>query len=340
MWITKQARNAASIVSVAKRPSFYPEKPRKSGVRRLLDLTGWYLRYGEVGEYYNLYGCDLKNVNCDDYLDYRSFMKTRDEKNQVGSPSSQIGILQDKYQFFRYMSSAGIPNVPVIGLIRDGSTYDADMIPVNENELLENEENFFIKAVDGLEGLSVFRLKNYAEYLSKKSLFQSGRFIVQRCVRQSENMNRMYDGSVNTLRIVTVRVNGEVRVLDRILRIGCSRTGFLDNFSSGGLVAHISEDGTLGSIAISRKANKEGKFTFDAHPDSKTPFAGFQIERFEEAIDLAKSAHSHLDNLFSVGWDVVMTDNGPILLEGNDNWGITSLQSFIPMRKIWTELIT
>ncbi len=56
------------------------------------------------------------------------------------------------------------------------------------------------------------------------------------------------------------------------------------------------------------------------HPDSGVVFDGFVVPRFFEAVDLVKACHSLLPGLHSIGWDVAVTPEGPVLLEGNDDW--------------------
>ena len=49
-------------------------------------------------------------------------------------------------------------------------------------------------------------------------------------------------------------------------------------------------------------------------------------ETRETAVAMAKYFHSLLD-LHSIGWDIAIGENGPIFIEGNDNWEINGPQS-------------
>ena len=33
-----------------------------------------------------------------------------------------------------------------------------------------------------------------------------------------------------------------------------------------------------------------------------------------------------LDSIYSVGWDIAITENGPLFIEGNDNWELQAIQ--------------
>ena len=51
-------------------------------------------------------------------------------------------------------------------------------------------------------------------------------------------------------------------------------------------------------------------------------FEGFRIPYWNEVRELVKNVHAKLPDIRSIGWDVAITPNGPVLIEGNDNWEI------------------
>ena len=71
------------------------------------------------------------------------------------------------------------------------------------------------------------------------------------------------------------------------------------------------------------------------------PFAGKVIPFFEESISLAMEAHKHVPQLFTIGWDIVTTPDGPLLLEGNDGWDpyLSQAPEGNAQRRIWDELL-
>lgn len=46
-------------------------------------------------------------------------------------------------------------------------------------------------------------------------------------------------------------------------------------------------------------------------------------------------AHKSLYGIHSIGWDVAITDQGPVLIEGNDNWEISIIQIDRGLKKEW-----
>ena len=56
------------------------------------------------------------------------------------------------------------------------------------------------------------------------------------------------------------------------------------------------------------------------HPDTGVPFDGFEVPCCAEAIALAVRLHREVPGLHSIGWDLAITADGPVFIEGNDNW--------------------
>ena len=74
----------------------------------------------------------------------------------------------------------------------------------------------------------------------------------------------------------------------------------------------------------------------DHHPDSGVYFSGFKIPMYKEAVELVVKAHKALYGIHSIGWDVAFTIDGPILIEGNDNWAISLMQACDrPLKTEW-----
>ena len=62
------------------------------------------------------------------------------------------------------------------------------------------------------------------------------------------------------------------------------------------------------------------------HPDTGVAFLGRRVPFFEEAKELACRLHRFIPGVHSVGWDIGITSNGPVFIEGNDEWGVQTIQ--------------
>jgi hypothetical protein len=41
---------------------------------------------------------------------------------------------------------------------------------------------------------------------------------------------------------------------------------------------------------------------------------------FHRAVDLVTALHTYLYGIHSIGWDIEITEEGPVMIEGNDDW--------------------
>ena len=64
----------------------------------------------------------------------------------------------------------------------------------------------------------------------------------------------------------------------------------------------------------------------EQHPDTNLVFDGWKIPFYEDAVELIKKAHRLFPLLQTIGWDVAITEDGPVLVEGNHDWDIEMLQ--------------
>ncbi|MCI9058726.1 MAG: hypothetical protein HFH52_02915 [Lachnospiraceae bacterium] len=126
---------------------------------------------------------------------------------------------------------------------------------------------------------------------------------------------------VNTLRIGTFCINGKAEVFAAGLRMGISE-GCVDNLCAGGICANVQIcHGIVNSSGIDGDFNR-----FKANPYSGKKLQGFRVPYWNEAKELAVSSAQRLSDRNIVGWDVAITKDGPVLLEGNPDQGTGVIQ--------------
>lgn len=86
-------------------------------------------------------------------------------------------------------------------------------------------------------------------------------------------------------------------------------------------------------------ADENGKM-YDVHPDSKIPIIGFQVPKWNEAMEMAIELARQIPSNRYAGWDLALTKNGWLMIEGNARgqfvgWKIPMQKGF---RKEWNEL--
>jgi len=282
-----------------------------------------------------LYGFDIEGADMDAYIDYRSFMISRSRLNRVGQQSSQVILLRDKFQFFKYLKSNNISTAEVFAVMLEGRLYDTGMKKLDES-VLKEKTNYFVKSIDGECASFVKRIKDYSEYEEVKAQLDKAQgYIFQEALQQCDEMNALNPSAINTLRIVTVMKHGEVKVLSALLRVGTDKSGNVDNWAAGGLAIGVQPNGYLKKYGFYKP--RFGQKT-DTHPVTGVVLEEFKVPMFDEAIELVCNAHKAFYGIHSIGWDVAFTKDGPTLIEGNDNWEISLMQACDkPLKAEWLE---
>lgn len=137
-------------------------------------------------------------------------------------------------------------------------------------------------------------------------------WIIQVPFRQHAIMDALNASSVNTLRIMTIRLGAEIAVVSSFVRIGTGG-GRVDNLSSGNLAAGVTGDGQLGAFAVEDRLKKS-----DRHPDHGYRFADVSLPFFRAAQNLCVDLHTAIPDLGLISWDIAIDAQGaPGVIEIN-----------------------
>lgn len=193
-------------------------------------------------------------------------------------------------------------------------------------EFCKGRSTIFAKRVNDFGGSGISRVRiggktNFGKLYDH--LCNKGQFLVEEELKQHERMKLLSPSSVNTLRIVTIRHNGKAEVLYAVVRMGVGGA-CVDNTCSGGIYAPIGSGGVISKPAF---RDSTGEY-FEAHPTTGTPLAGFEIPMFGEALELCRRAAAVVPQVGYVGWDVAITPDKPVLIEGNALPNYTLCQNF------------
>lgn len=137
-------------------------------------------------------------------------------------------------------------------------------------------------------------------------------YIVQERLRPNPQYARLYEYSINTVRIITYIVDGEVHHAPLYFRMGANGNK-VDNIHAGGIGIGVSDDGKLNSIGYNDKKER-----FEKHPDTGVCFKGYVIPYTREIIATAYKAHGRTPHVGIVSWDFsVNIENEIVLIEAN-----------------------
>lgn len=157
--------------------------------------------------------------------------------------------------------------------------------------------------------------------------------LVEQCIEGCDGLQCFHPQSLNTLRVVTMVIDGQHRVFHSFLRMGAGNS-VVDNAHAGGLFAQVNvKTGIIESDGITVNGDH-----YITHPDSGITIKGYQIPRWNEIKEYAESASSQIPGLFIVGWDITIMKDGQIeIIEGNHGPDWDVMQS--PLKKGYRQMI-
>lgn len=182
------------------------------------------------------------------------------------------------------------------------------------SEFIKDKGPLFVKPLEGSSGVGIMRLepedfKDAQAFLNL--LREKGPCVVEETVVQHPDLAAIYPGSVNTVRIATLIGDKRSGIVYAFLRIGNGRV--MDNVDAGGMAARVDLDsGVINTVAADKSGNEYAR-----HPLTDTPITGFEMPFFEEAKAMCLAAMQEVPQLRFVAWDVAITKDGPLLIEGN-----------------------
>jgi len=228
------------------------------------------------------------------------------------NPRDQRQILENKTLFYKYYGKFIIHKVADIN--------DLKHKPEVADAILSNPSGKLVfKAAEGNCGTRVdimncdeFDRQTLIEYMQS---FDYG--LVEEFLVQHPDLNRLSSSAVNTVRVFT-QLNDQdvVEILGCRLRISVNSS--VDNMAAGNLAAPIDEKtGRLTGPGVYSDITRPEQ---EYHPITRVKIPGFQIPYWRETLDMVKQAALLHRKNRSIGWDVVITEKGPGLIEGNHDW--------------------
>lgn len=142
-------------------------------------------------------------------------------------------------------------------------------------------------------------------------------YLLQTAVVQHRAMSDMVGRAVGTVRIVTIRDAALPRPLYALWKIPSPRA-MSDNFwQDGSMIAPV--DMATGEVGEAWIGTGLDARRIERHPVSGRTIQGFPMPHWEAAREMTAEAHALFPEFGVIGWDVAFTEEGPLLIECNDN---------------------
>lgn len=293
------------------------EKSGQNKVYTFFDILVCAARYGAGYYDYVMFGFyDMNHAQRDTYL-----TRVRNKRVQdIMNPHESCDEMDDKLLFNKIFAD-------YIGReALNGETATVEQL----DTFLQGQDAIFAKINHGDCGRGVEKLyvkdfsdtKAMLDYIQEKKLY-----VLEHVLRQHPDMARLHPQSVNTMRILTDRVDGVTHIAYITVKMGCGE-GVCDNSGQGGILCRV--DPETGKIIS--PATDDYFYVYDKHPDTGVELMGYQLPMVPEAIELAKKAAEVFPKVGHTGWDIAITPDGPAIIEGNDFPGtdLCQLAPFYP----------
>jgi hypothetical protein len=330
-----------------------PDAPRVT--TRLHGVLKARFRHRIGPRYYSLYR--LAAIEPSRWNDYVIDNKDYGDNFRAISAERYRTIINRKSLFSDHCQRHGLPT-PELRVIVSPSTASLDgdrsstrrLVAPSVRRWLElmgdRADDLFIKPDDGAYGDGAFsasRRGNRWHYQGRTTtasdLFYfireranegQMRFIVQsRIQAHHELRGLMSPTAVGCVRIVTYMRDGQAHLFCAEIKLTAG-DGDTDNFglaANGNMVSAVDMDsGRLSVGYASRSPVWPVIQPVSEHPDTGRRIEGTRLPLWEEVKSLALQAQRSLPEVKTIGWDIAITPEGPLILEGNTTYGLASLQ--------------
>jgi hypothetical protein len=172
------------------------------------------------------------------------------------------------------------------------------------------------------------------------------KFLVSEWAIQHDYAKNVFAQGSNSLRFVVYSPEGESsRITACVQKWSTRHSGIADNWNRGGLTTTVINGVMLDTMEdFTRVGDRGGNGStrepmyptiphrFSYHPESGKKIMGNSIPFWNEAVQMVLDSSEVLrKELPYIGWDVIITEDGPKIIEGNPWPGIQLIQVHFPL---------
>lgn len=319
--------------------------------------------YGRGPHEFNEYRFTVKPVRA--WRDYVVDVERRRLQRRA-APAAFRRLEEDKVLFWKRCTDAGLPTVPITAVLASARAAPTDP-PSSESRLdvvrtgaelrglLHPLDPFagFAKPVGGGQGYGAFtfevrggRVSTASGEMSFEELydhcmslpFAADGYVIQPRMCVHPGLAEVMPGpGLGTIRLVTfLAPDGTVAIPWAVLKIP-GRGQVVCNPRLGALILPVDlATGRLGT-AVGPTPDTWVVHELEAHPDTGVRFDDVVVPGWTDVVRLVERAARDFAELPCLGWDLAITDEGPLLLETNWAFGIYTQQIALD-RGLRTEL--
>lgn len=274
------------------------------------------------------------NISLMDYFKLRFFDKTKQQRTEYAgmgfmyeyqlkmNPKAHRDVLENKVKFLERFKEFSGRKWATLNMLNDDNT-------LLQNFINNEHKKVVLKYSKGQAGQEVKVIST--EGISPTdllTLMKSQNFdLIETFVVQHDELMRIAPRGLNTVRIVTQLSGNNVIIIGTSLRLSIYEN--VDNMRAGNIALPLDpETGITTDAGVYADISKDD---VKIHPLTGLNLIGFQVPFWKECREMITKAALITPENKSIGWDVAITNKGPLLIEGNHNWSHELWQ--LPVRK-------
>jgi hypothetical protein len=262
---------------------------------------------------------------------------------------------RNKLVFNRVFGGQGLPVARAFGVYdpRVGFTVDGEELR-NATDLRRwmrqaPADGFVFKALFGIEGFQVLVLSSRAaedpptfvslsgerfdaerlvefarntQELKRRGALEPESYLIEERIHPHPELEALVGPTLCCVRVVTfIGLNGIPQILGAVHKLQPEPLG-VDHLSFGAIGSWV--DLESGALGPGRSRHHFGYTS--VIPGTKKDFVGFKLPHWPQVKEVALRAASVLPWARAIGWDIAISDRGPVLIEGNAEWSTSLLQ--------------
>ena len=153
-----------------------------------------------------------------------------------------------------------------------------------------------------------------------------GGYLFQTCLETAVPLRALTPDAIGPLRIMTIYDKQD----EPSALLGLMRSPLSGTYAGPGKGKQIvmSTVDLQNAVLMKSKLYEGGKTQhITTHPITGIDLDGFSLPQLPDAIKLALRSHKMLPMIGVIGWDIAMTDHGPVIIEGNSNPAVGKYQA-------------
>ncbi|MFT3946710.1 MAG: sugar-transfer associated ATP-grasp domain-containing protein [Agriterribacter sp.] len=288
---------------------FVREKKRMSSIALFSDVLSSSIKNNMSPlEFFKLRLYDKSAEERSEYISARVLRKFQLQMN----PAQECTVISDKIKFLAHFKDLIKRNWASVETLRqDKSLAEAFLNDEKGKIVLKNSRGMSGKQVKVVETKQL-NVPDLITLMEENNFDLAEEFIIQH-----DTLMNIAPRGLNTIRVISQLQNEEVIIIGACLKLSIYES--VDNLNSGNVAMPVElESGIVTDAGIFLDITKDD---LKKHPLTGIDIIGFQVPFWKECIEIVKKGALLTPNNRSIGWDVAVTNNGPLLIEGNHNWG-------------------